>query len=222
MPPRYNPGMSDDALAQETKTCPMCGAIVAALDSKCGACGENLTDAYGQIGAGEGSLAIDEIRAFVGRRADYYLKKWHGTLAGEARGTGFNWAAFLLSGLWIPYRKMYLVALVFYGIVIAESIAEEVIFVGILGREETPAVVDRITAVIAAAVCGAFGNRWYLSRVRKEISSLKVQGMTEEAVLETLARRGGTSLGAALGFFLLFMTITFVVFMAIGMILPGE
>jgi hypothetical protein len=213
--------MSDDALAQDTKTCPMCGANVAALDRVCGSCGENLADAHGESGVAEGGLAIQEIRAFVGPRADSYLKKWHGALAGDGRGTGFNWAAFFLSGLWIPYRKMYLVALVFYGIVIAESIAEEVIFVGILGRE-TPAVVDRLSGLIAAIVCGAFGNRWYLSRVRKEISSLKTQGMPEEAILETLARRGGTSLVASIGFFLLYMTIFFVVFAAIEMIVAGE
>ncbi len=214
--------MSTDEILEDTTTCPMCGATIGARDRKCAACGENLTAADGESATSEGGLAEQEIRAFVGRRADYYLRNWKGALAGDGRGTGFNRAAFFLSGFWLPYRKMYFAAFVFYGIIVFESIVEEVVFVGILGKPETPVEIERLSAVAAAIVCGAFGNRWYLSRVRREITNLKSQGLPEEAILETLSRRGGTSIAASIGFFVLFMALIFVVAATFGMIFAGE
>ena len=75
----------------------------------------------------------------------------------------------------------------------------------------------RLSGLIFAMVCGAFGNQWYLSRIRREITNLKSQGMPEEAYLLSLSRRGGTNLAASLGFFALFMAVMFAVFMALEM-----
>ena len=41
----------------------------------------------------------EELRAFVGAKADYYLVKWTPLLKGWGRSAGFNWAAFFLTGL---------------------------------------------------------------------------------------------------------------------------
>jgi hypothetical protein len=53
-----------------------------------------------------------ETRAAIGPKADLYLRKWQ-----AIPGGGFNWAAFLLSGLWMSYRKMYRAAAILSGIV---------------------------------------------------------------------------------------------------------
>jgi hypothetical protein len=50
------------------------------------------------------NLTEAEIRAFVGKKADYYLASWSSVLHHGGRRTKFNWAAFFFSGLWIPYR----------------------------------------------------------------------------------------------------------------------
>ncbi len=53
------------------------------------------------------TLTEEEIRAFVGSNADYFLKKWRPALEGLSNKAGFNCAAFCLSGFWFPYHKMY-------------------------------------------------------------------------------------------------------------------
>ncbi len=184
----------------------MCGTVIEAIAGDCPACGESLkTTAHGFDGESAESASVQELRVFVGRRADYYLGKWREALAGTGTGTGFNLAAFFLSGIWLPYRKMYAIAFLLYGALIVESIAEELVFVGLLGHLEVPAGIDRLGSFVAAAVCGAYGNRWYLSRARREIARLRDEGRHQDEHLQILSRRGGTSLAGAIGVFTLFI-----------------
>src|SRR5437764_14418267 len=74
-----------------------------------------------------GELTEPELRAFVGSNASYYLRRWCPTMEGGGAGMGFNWAAFFLSGLWLPYRKMYLATAVLFGILVVTTILEEVV-----------------------------------------------------------------------------------------------
>src|SRR5258707_862516 len=100
--------MSDESTSKTQATCPMCGTAIDVIASKCPACGESLTAIANGLGReSEESVALQELRAFVGRRAVYYLAKWRGVLAGSGTETGFNLAAFFLSAIWLPYRKMY-------------------------------------------------------------------------------------------------------------------
>ena len=150
-------------------------------------------------------LSEQEAEAFVGRKAGYYLKKWPLARELTGRSTGFNWAAFLLAGLWLPYRKMYRAATIFWGVLLVESIVEEVVFVLILGKNEPPTGVSRLVGLIAAVICGACGNQWYLSHTRRIVAELRSQGLSEDDYLRAPSRRGGTSLAASLGFLALFI-----------------
>ena len=62
--------------------------------------------------------------------------------------------------------------------------------------------------LVAAGVCGAYGNRWYLAHARKAISEARDRGLDPYAVSAFAADRGGTSLGASVGLFLLFLFLT--------------
>jgi Protein of unknown function (DUF2628) len=148
-----------------------------------------------------------EIRAFVGPRADTYLAKWKPLLNGVGTGSSFNWAAFFLSGLWLSYRKMYLAATIFFGFLLLEIIAEHALFVWILGKPEPPKSLDRIVGIAIAITCGSLGNTWYLSHTRKAVTAVRSQGLSEEAHLQALAKRGGTNIAAAVGFGLLFFMV---------------
>lgn len=159
------------------------------------------------------------LRAFVGRKADYYFKKWAPLLAGSGRGAGFNWAAFFLCGLWLPYRKMYWFSAIFYTIIVTESLAEEVLFVVVLGEPEPPAVLSNVIGIAVAVLCGAYGNQWYLSHARKVIRDVRARGFEEHGVLEMLSARGGTSLLASLGFFFLFLVVTFGIYTVLDLML---
>ncbi len=71
----------------------MCGTAIEAIAGECPACGESLqANADGFEGESAERVALQELRAFVGRRADYYLGKWRAVLAGTGTGTGFNLA----------------------------------------------------------------------------------------------------------------------------------
>ena len=146
-----------------------------------------------------------ELRAFVGSRANYYLSRWSPLLGGRQAGAGFNWAAFLFSGLWIPYRKMYKVTLIFYAVVLLESILEEVVMVGILGQPEVPGGLSLVIGLAIWLICGVFGNRWYFSHAKRVIAEARAEGFEGEALLRTLSRRGGTNLLASFGIFFLFL-----------------
>ena len=148
-----------------------------------------------------------QLRAFVGQKADYYLKQWAGLRRGTGQGPGFNWAAFFLSGLWLPYRKMYGITAIFYGGLLALTIVEEVLFVGILGRAEVPSGMNFVGLAVSL-ICGAYGNRWYLAHARKTIAEARGRGLDPYAVSAFAADRGGTSLGASVGLFLLFLFFT--------------
>lgn len=163
------------------------------------------------------SLTEQELRAFIGKGADYYLKKWQPILGGQGRRrAGFNWAAFFLPGLWFPYRKMHKAAFIFYGISLIETILEEVLFVGILGKPESPFVLDFLYTIVVGIVCGAFGNIWYLSHTRKVTDEVRSKGLQEEAYFELLSKRGGTNLKKSLGFFILFLLIALVATLIVG------
>jgi Protein of unknown function (DUF2628) len=176
-----------------------------------------------------------EVEAFVGRNAAYYLKRW-GLPPIRETGydqdvpdiqlpqpkTGFNWAAFFLSGLWLPYRKMYVPTLIFFGFILVETVLEEILFVGILRKPEPPPALGQMVGLIAAAVCGSCGNQWYLSHARKAIADVRSQDLPEEEHLHLLSQRGGTNMLAAIGFFVMFIAAIFVVMVGLDSFLVGE
>jgi len=144
------------------------------------------------------------LMTFVGPRAAYYLRNWRTSLPGHFQNTGFNWAAFVVSGLWLPYRKMYRLTIIFYAIVLLEMTAEEILFVGILGMPESPSGLNTAVVFVMASICGLFGNRWYLSHARTMVAEVCRQGLPEPELSAVLAKRGGVGLIRSVGCFLLF------------------
>jgi Protein of unknown function (DUF2628) len=137
-----------------------------------------------------------ELRAVFGRRADYYLAQWHGTAQRRS-----NWAAFFFSALWLAFRRMYLLAVLLFGVVFAVSILEQPVF-SWLGHADVPRVVDRAVDLVLAITCGASGNRWYFAHVRRLVARTRALALPEEAHLHALVRRGGTRVSHAVAFLL--------------------
>lgn len=167
------------------------------------------------------TLAITEpeLRAAVGPRADFYLRKWQ-----DKEGGGFNWAAFLLSGLWLPYRKMYRATGVLFALVVGETLFEEALFVYGLGMPEVPRWVERVVSLVVCVVCGRFGNRWYLQHVAAGVQQARSATSDEPSRLQYLVRRGGTSVLAAVAFFAAFVVVTVLALVGLEFLLggPGE
>ena len=82
-----------------------------------------------------GEVTETELRAFVGPKFDYYLRKWGPKLEDPSADCGMNWAAFFLSGFWFPYRKMYAATFILYGVSLALAIVQQVVFVAVIGAD---------------------------------------------------------------------------------------
>jgi hypothetical protein len=117
---------------------------------------------------------------------------------------------------------MYRATAIFFGVIFAESIIEQVLFVGILGEAEVPTVIDRVGNLVVSAICGAYGNAWYLSHTKKQITRLRSQGLPKDEYLDRLSRRGGTSLVASVGSFILFVAAIIAVFAGLEMVTAGD
>ncbi len=140
-----------------------------------------------------------ELQAFVGSKADYYLERWSAILYSAGNGAGFNWAAFFIAPLWIAYRKMYLVLLLFWSLICIEVMLEDMIFINILEHAEVPRLVDRGSGLLIAVICGLFANRLYLWHAKKKIAEAQSEGHEGEQLLWQISKRGGTSLLASFG-----------------------
>jgi hypothetical protein len=160
-----------------------------------------------------------EYRAFVGRNARYYLRKWSFAPDDSGSTRGFNWAAFLLSGLWIPYRKMYRATFIFYSILVGTSVLAELAAYAGVASENALSALDQFGGVIASVVCGIFGNAWYLAHAKREIAKIRDLSLDNQAYLKALAKRGGTNLPAAFGMFVLFIAAIFAVMFILAIVL---
>jgi Protein of unknown function (DUF2628) len=171
--------------------------------------------------AGATGLSEDEIRAFVGKNADYYLDRWPAKGEQYARARGFNWAAFLLSAFWMPYRKMYRVTWLMFGMVAAYSVIGEFAIARGVATEKSLEPVSRVVSIGFSIFCGAFANGWYLAHAQREAARIRLLGLEGDSYHRALARRGGTSLLASLGTFCLFGIAIIAVIVVTQFILYG-
>jgi hypothetical protein len=139
-------------------------------------------------------IGIDELRAFVGGNAVYYLRKWTPRLTSPDGECGMNWAAFFLTSMWMFYRKMYRNGLICIGAGMLTSLGLNVLFLLAFRTPTVPFSATLIVNVLFCLVCGAFGNAWYLSHTERKIAMARAQGLTGDRLLFTLQQRGGTSL----------------------------
>jgi hypothetical protein len=126
----------------------------------------------------------ERLRAAIGPRADYYLRRWR-EMDERGKSVSWNWAACFLNLFWMAYRKMWLALVAF----ILANIAVSAVATAI------PAL-NRYTMVLLVLltfVTGSYGNAVYRRQIEKLAAS--------EATIEQLRARGGTSplaLGIAL------------------------
>jgi len=160
----------------------------------------------------------EELRAFVGDRADVYLAKW----APESESFA-NGAAFLLGPVWIGYRKLYKIGAILVGLLLVEMVLEEWLFLHLLGREEVPPPFSLAVSLGIGLVCGFWGDRWYRAKAEKTILEVRALGLPEDEKARVLAHRGGTNpLGVLyvpfLGFATVFVVITILEFLGFALV----
>jgi hypothetical protein len=94
-------------------TCPFCKENILDGAIKCKHCGSMLNlEPFNTISID--NITADEIRAFVGTNAYYYIQNFSKfTMIGREKFcVTWNWSCFGFTFLWMLYRKMYALALV--------------------------------------------------------------------------------------------------------------
>ena len=159
------------------------------------------------------------LEAFIGQNAEYYLAKYRRAQEGGPIG-GFNFAAFLFNLMWMGYRKMYFVALLFGGILILES-GFELIVCYAIGIAETSPAWDLALNITAGIMVGVFANRLYIWHARRQIAAVLQSGLTGGEAKRELERRGGVNLLGAIGLIVLFMIVATAANLFVAVLLYG-
>ena len=144
-------------------------------------------------------INLDELHAFVGKRFNYYLKKWTARLQDPTADVGIHWWALLFPGFCLAYRKMYRNYFVYSGVVIALSIGQAVFFMGALKLPNVPTGVSLIFQLMVGLVCALCINGWYLTHALNKIAEAKAHGRFGQQLYQDLMQRGGTSFLGAIG-----------------------
>jgi WD40 repeat protein len=145
------------------------------------------------------NLTEREVAAFVGPNAGFYVEKWQVRLEKPGTEAGFNWAAFFLAGVWLVYRKMYVGAALFFGMIVIESMFE--VWLGM------PRAALYLGTLVVSLVFGACGNQWYLSRAQKAIARVRRLGLPHDDDLKKLAQLGGANSAGAWTVYLLIVAL---------------
>lgn len=137
------------------------------------------------LGAGlTGPMAL--YAAVVGGNFPIYRKRWRldqGTA--NAAGT-WHWPGFLFGVIWMMYRKMYRMAAIWVGVLLASSVIEALL--------DVPDALSLVINLGMSVTVGVLANSWYLQHCQREIARAQSLNRNDEAeVRSTLAARGDTS-----------------------------
>jgi hypothetical protein len=138
-------------------------------------------------------LTDDEIAAFVGVNDDYYKERWARANGGGRFYAGFNWAAAVVTSLWLLHRRMYLEFAVVTAIgFLTGPVLTTLVF--LLGGHWT--LQANVNAMLVCSVgYGFLGNALYLRRARAAAEEARAH-VDPALRQQLLQRRGGTSVVA--------------------------
>lgn len=155
--------------------------------------------------SGPHSLAVDsaaplsreEVRAFVGKSADYYWRHWFSREQVHLASAGFNKAAFFLNLSWLLYRRMYREFWVVTGLLFVGEIALGFLEQMLNSTADTRPL-DRLIQIALGVTVGVLGNGLYLRRAKIAVAAVRAQESDPQRRLELIEKKGGTSWPAAL------------------------
>ncbi len=141
--------------------------------------------------------------AFFKNRPDYYLNEYRHQHLGKK--WSFNIGAFLFGAFWFVYRKMYLLALMWFVLSIITNQIQFYIFTQFEVSGEVKKAATYIVPLFWAFISGFTANYFYARFATTKVDTVLQNSQSEEARLNMLGEQGGTNnivfLTAALLFF---------------------
>ena len=140
----------------------------------------------------------EELRAFVGPRADRFSRKWRRAIDQGSNLAGIVLPAVFLNYVWFLYRRMFREAWLAFGLVVIVSIFRDIYESGHSEGYTLP-----VTAVIVINVCTAvatsvLASYLYLRKLRRTVADVRRAGMEPDTAAAWIRSKGGTSMPAAL------------------------
>jgi hypothetical protein len=162
-----------------------------------------------------GSLVMQNLyKVVIGEnKSPYYLDKFQQfDQLGLGLTISWNWSAFLVSGLWLLYRKIYLW---FFAYWIGGG---SVVYLVIFSRLDSSIAADIILFLIFALhlFFGIYGNSIYHKSVNKKIAAAQLIFKDEEQLVNALYAKGGVSAGGVWAF--LVSAVALILFMILAVV----
>lgn len=139
----------------------------------------------------DGSATMDLYRAVLGPiHTDHYLRAFTRFDAAGQSGPSWNWAAALLTLNWMLFRRLWLAALAYVGIV-----AGALLLLFGIGRllfqlsDTNLWTLAGLGIVLAIVVPGAYGNAWLYAACNKAMTKALAASATLEEACEMLRKR---------------------------------
>ncbi|QMV44508.1 ankyrin repeat domain-containing protein [Cohnella cholangitidis] len=108
----------------------------------------------------------DYVGAYVGNKADRYIRKWN-------RGSMWNWSAFLMGIYWMLYRKMYLFTLL---VLVVSWVLIAVIYQALVALDfpvsDHPLTFALVAYAIVKLSVGVIGDSLYQVHVTRKLANL--------------------------------------------------
>ncbi len=125
------------------------------------------------------------------KNSDYYINFFKRS-GGKDWVASWNWPAFLVTSLWLLYRKLWL-GFLLYVFVLPMMLALVMGVAGAVAGETVGMVVYLIGVCALAFGFPVYANAMYMSKLRSLIRKAEQQAADRAGQLSYLARHGGTS-----------------------------
>jgi len=139
-----------------------------------------------------GTEEEQDLATFVGpKNTDYYLRRFRKIEAGSS--ASWHWPAFFITGPWLLYRKMWLMALGYIlGLPILTGMLSGV-FALFVGPVSATLISYLVWGIVALIVIPIFANSWYKSRADAKIAAIDAKGLDDASRQREIASRGGVN-----------------------------
>ncbi len=183
------------------------------------------TTPFGGLGADEEieEIPVKDLALFVGQNPHYFLPKFK-EMSTRNKFSSWNWAAFLLDGIYLFYRKMWGWAALVTVISLLLSAPSLIIFynalrynmgLDMLITQNTLVVLDNMSNVcyiLSLALrlgVAAFANRLYKDTVFRRVKKLRAENQDSPDYSTILTAKGGVSKVAVIIYVVVMLVLSF-------------
>lgn len=130
---------------------------------------------------------MQRIEKYIGPKKGVYLKKFDKIEQGRI---SWNWCGFLVSGLWLLYRKMYAYFFAIFGIVFAIEL-----ILNFAVPDKTAQTISCIISLAFNVAIGLWGDNLYYRKLKK-LAAFEESANIAVDDMQYVKKNGGTSAAA--------------------------